>query len=289
MLDAHEDAARRSGARIVHSCGFDSIPSDLGVHFLQRHAEARFGRPCTRVKMRVKAMRGSFSGGTVASMMNIAKTAARDAGTRRLLANPYAICPSGKTPETRQKSVRFAELDRDFGQWAAPFIMASINTRIVHRSNALRDHAYGRDFRYDEAMLTGAGLRGRATAAAIASGLGTFMILAALSPTRWFLQKFVVPKPGEGPGPEAQAKGFYDLRFVGQTDDGRQLRIKVTGDRDPGYGSTAKMLGESIVCLATDVERDSLPGGFWTPATAFGERLIERLKSHAGMTFEVLE
>lgn len=288
MLDAHEDSAKQSGARIVHCCGFDSIPSDLGVYFLEREAEARFGKPCNRVKMRVKAMRGSFSGGTAASMMNIARMAASDAAVRRLLANPYAICPADRTPDIKQAGVRFAEYDADFDEWAAPFVMAGINTRIVHRSNALRGHAYGRDFRYDEAMLAGNGLRGRATAAAIASGLGGFMTLAALPPTRWFLKKFVVPKPGEGPDPEAQAKGFYDLRFAGETGDGQRIKSKVTGDRDPGYGSTAKMLGEAVVCLATETERDRVPGGFWTPATALGNRLIERLTAHAGITFEVL-
>lgn len=289
MLDAHEDRAKQSGARIVHSCGFDSIPSDLGVHFLQREAVSRFGKPCNRIKMRVKAMRGKFSGGTFASMMTTARLAAGDSAVRRVLANPYVICPQDKNPEVKQPGVSFAEFDPDFERWTAPFIMAGVNTRVVHRSNALAGHAYGRDFRYDEAVLAGAGLRGRTAAMAIAAGLGGFVTLTALPPTRWLLQKFVVPKPGEGPSPEAQAKGFYDLRFVGETDDGRKIKVKVTGDRDPGYGSTAKMLGEAIVCLATETGRDRIPGGFWTPATAFGDRLLERLTTHAGMTFEVLE
>jgi short subunit dehydrogenase-like uncharacterized protein len=289
MIEAHEEQARQSGARIVHCCGFDSIPSDLGVYFLQSQALNRFGKHCNTVKMRVKAMRGSFSGGTVASMMNMAKMAASDPAVRRLLANPYVLCPKDRIPEIKQTGVKFSEYDTDFDAWAAPFVMAGINTRVVHRSNALSDHAYGRDFRYDEAMLAGAGLRGRAGAMAIASGLGGFMTLAALPPTRWFLQRFVVPKPGEGPGPEAQAKGFYDLRFVGETTDGQKIKVKVTGDRDPGYGSTAKMLGEAIVCLATETERDRVSGGFWTPATALGTPLVERLTAHAGMTFEILE
>lgn len=289
MIEAHEDDARRSGARIVHCCGFDSIPSDLGVHFLQQQAQARFGKPCNRVKMRVKAMRGAFSGGTAASMMNVTKTASADPAVRRLLADPYAICPRDHSSDVKQPNVRFAEFDPDFGRWTAPFIMAGVNTRIVHRSNALRGHAYGRDFRYDEAILTGGGLRGRLAAMGIASGLGGFLALAILPPTRWFLRKFVLPKPGEGPSPEAQAKGFYDLRFTGETEDGEKIKVKVTGDRDPGYGSTAKLLGEAVVCLATETERDRLPGGFWTPATAFGDRLVERLTAHAGMTFEVSE
>lgn len=286
MLEAHENSAKQSGARIVHCCGFDSIPSDLGVHFLQHQAVNRFGKPCSQVKMRVKAMRGAASGGTVASMMNIAKTAARDPKVRKLLSNPYAICPDN--PGIRQHNVSFAEFDADFDQWAAPFIMAGINTRIVHRSNALAGHAYGGEFRYDEAILAGRGLRGRTSAMGIASGIGGFLALAALPPTRWFLQKFVVPKPGEGPSPEAQAKGFYDLRFVGETGDGQKIKVKVTGDRDPGYGSTAKMLGEAVACLG-ETGRDRIPGGFWTPATALGDRLVERLTAHAGLTFELLD
>jgi short subunit dehydrogenase-like uncharacterized protein len=160
---------------------------------------------------------------------------------------------------------------------------------IVQRSNALSHHAYSRDFRYDEAVTTGKGLRGRLAAMATTAGLGVFMVASALGPTRALLERFVLPKPGEGPSPEAQRRGFFDLRFLGRTDDGRTLRVKVTGDRDPGYGSTAKMLGESAACLALDMPSATLAGGFWTPATAFGERLVSRLQARAGLTFEVID
>jgi len=289
MLDRHEHAAKASGAHIVHCCGFDSIPSDLGVLFLERQALQRFGEPCTRVKMRVRAMRGGFSGGTVASLMNVIKEATADPALRKQLANPYALCPADSVSTTRQPNVSFAEYDPDFEAWAAPFVMSAINTRIVHRTNALLGGAYGGDFTYDEAVLAGRGLKGRLAAGSMGAGLAGFMTLGALPPTRWALGKFVLPGPGEGPTPEQQEKGFFDIRFKGYTRDGRSITTRVTGDRDPGYGSTAKMLGEAAVCLARDVDGAATPGGFWTPATIFGERLIGRLEEHAGLRFEVLE
>jgi short subunit dehydrogenase-like uncharacterized protein len=287
MIRRHEAAAQASGARIVHCCGFDSIPSDMGVHFLQREALRQLGQPCTRVKMRVRAMRGGFSGGTVASLMNVVKEAAADPALRKELANPFSLCPAGYRPKARQPNVKFAEFDADFGAWIAPFVMSAINTRIVQRSNALLEQAYGKDFTYDEAVLTGRGLKGRLAASGMATGLAGFMVAGALPPARWLLERFVLPAPGEGPSPEAQAKGFFDLRFHGTTADGRTLRCKVTGDRDPGYGSTGKMLGQAAACLALDIDKAATPGGFWTPATIFGDRLIERLVADAGLTFEV--
>jgi len=289
MIAAHEKAARRSGARIVHCCGFDSIPSDLGVHFLQGAARERYGEPCIEVKMRVKAARGGFSGGTVASLLNVIKEASADPALRRELADPYSICPEGYAPAVRQPEVRSAQYDADFGAWTAPFIMSAINTRVVQRSNALSKQAYGAEFRYDEAMLTGGGIKGRLAAAAVTAGIAGVMVAGALPPTRWAMERFVLPAPGEGPSAEAQRKGFFDLRFLGRTADGRTLRAKVTGDRDPGYGSTAKMLGQAGVCLALDFAGSGRPGGFWTPATMFGDRLVERLEAHAGITFELLD
>jgi short subunit dehydrogenase-like uncharacterized protein len=288
MAQRYEPTARESGARIVHSCGFDSIPSDLGVYFLQREAMSRLGAPCTRVKMRVKAMRGGLSGGTVASLMNVVKEAAADPVLRKELADPYSLCPAGSAPKVRQPEVRSAQFDADFGAWVAPFVMSAINTRIVQRTNALSRQAYGADFTYDEAMVMGRGLKGRLAAGAMAAGLGGFMLAGAVSPLRAALERFVLPRPGEGPSPEAQRRGFFDIRFVGTTADGRRLRTKVTGDRDPGYGSTAKMLGQAAACLALDVDKAATAGGFWTPATIFGDRLIDRLTARSGLTFEVV-
>jgi short subunit dehydrogenase-like uncharacterized protein len=288
MIAAHNDSARRTGARIVHGCGFDSIPSDLGTWFLQQRARERLGAPCARVKLRVRNARGGLSGGTAASLIN-AMQEAGDPEVRRLMADPYAIAPGGSGGRPRQPEVRFAEYDDDARSWIAPFVMAAINTRTVHRTNALAADAYGTDFVYDEATLTGPGVKGLATAIAMGAGIRGLMLAAALPPSRWLLKKFVLPKPGEGPSPEAQEKGGFDLRLFGIAEDGSVLRAKVTGDRDPGYGSTAKMLGEAAACLALDVPKAALPGGFWTPATALGERLLARLTAHAGLTFEVLD
>lgn len=287
MVETYEDKAKASGARIVHCCGFDSIPSDIGVWFLQEKAEEIFGAPCQDVRMRVKIAKGEFSGGTVASMMNVAKEAAADPKLRKELANPFSICPPEHRSKTRQPSLKGAEFDRDFGVWLAPFVMGAINTRIVHRSNALQNARYGKEFTYDEAMMTGRGTKGRLAAYGITAALGGFFTASAFRPTRWLVEKFV-PKPGEGPSPEAQENGFYDLRFIGKTADGKTIKTKVTGDRDPGYGSTGKMLGEAGMCLAFDVDAGK-QGGFWTPASLLDGKLLERLTSKAGLTFEVLE
>jgi short subunit dehydrogenase-like uncharacterized protein len=165
--------------------------------------------------------------------------------------------------------------------------MAGVNTKVVHRSNALLNYAYGRDFRYDEAMLVGSGPRGRIGAYAIAGALGGFVTMAAIAPARWALTRFLVPAPGEGPSPETQRKGFYDLRFLGLLGDGRTLSTKVTGDADPRYGSTSKMLAEAAYCLALS-RKDRTPGGFWTPTTLLGDSLIDALQAKAGLSFQVI-
>lgn len=287
MIERYEEEAKSSGARIVHCCGFDSIPSDLGVWFLQQQAKETFGTPCKDVRMRVKAAKGGLSGGTVASMINIAKEAGSDPALRKELANPFSICPPEHRSQTRQPSLKTAEYDKTFQAWLAPFVMGAINTRIVHRSNALQNAAYGQEFTYDEAIMTGRGLKGRASAYGMTAALGAFFTASALKPTRWVVEK-LVPKPGEGPSPEEQRTGFFDMRFVGRTEDGKTLITKVTGDRDPGYGSTAKMLGEAGMCLAFDVPADK-PGGFWTPASLLDGNLLKRLTEKAGLTFEVVE
>jgi short subunit dehydrogenase-like uncharacterized protein len=284
MITQHEATAKASGARIVHCCGFDSIPSDLGVFFLQQASMSQYKAPCQRIKMRVRKLRGEFSGGTVASLMNVVKEVTANPKLGKKLANPFLIAPSN--PGTRQPNVKMPEFDKDAGSWIAPFVMAAINTRVVHRSNGLNDWGYGQDFVYDEAMMTGPGIKGRLMATTVAGGLAGFMVGATLPPTRWALERFVVPKPGEGPSPEAQIKGSYDLRFYGQTANGEKLVAKVTGDMDPGYGSTGKMLGEAAACLALDVPGKE--GGFWTPATLLGGDLMGRLQAHAGLSFELV-
>jgi short subunit dehydrogenase-like uncharacterized protein len=288
MIDEHHEQAARTGSRIVHSCGFDSIPSDLGVLFTQKSALELLGESCTQISMRVKAMKGAASGGTVATMLNILEETSADPSLRRILTNPYALAPAGMRTGVRQPNVILPAKDEVSGRWVAPFVMASVNTRIVHRSHALKGRPWGENFLYDEATMTGSGPLGGLKAGVISGGLGGFIGAAAISPVRKALAATVLPKPGEGPSPEAQESGFYDLRFFGETPSGAAIHTRVTGDRDPGYGSTAKMLGESAVALL-ELDPADVPGGFWTPSTAFGESLIERLVEHAGLTFEIID
>ncbi len=287
MIDAHSAAAEASGARIVHACGFDSIPSDLGVWFTQQRAVERFGAPCEQVSMRVAAMKGGASGGTIASMLNLVEEAAADPSLRKLLADPYVLNPPDLRSGPRQTEVVRPMRDEASGQWMAPFVMAAVNTRVVQRSHALLGRPWGNDFRYDEAVLTGEGPLGAAKAGGMVAGMGAFMGLTALGPTRKALTR-VLPKPGDGPSPEAQVAGHFDLRFFGATAGGERLRTRVTGDRDPGYGCTARMLGEAAAALV-GLDHGEVGGGFWTPSTALGDRLVERLEAHAGMRFDVLD
>lgn len=284
MQIAHEDTAKKSGARIVHCCGFDSIPSDLGVHFLQKQAKKKFGQTCNQINMRVVKMKGGASGGTIASIINMVKEAAGDADLRRQLKDPYSICPPDHKFTTRQRSVS-VEHDDAYGAWIGPFIMEDINTRVVHRSNALSGNSYGTDFLYEEAMVTGKGGKGKRKARATAWGTNALMLGLVAPPSRWVLENHILPKPGEGPSETEQLEGEYDLVFMGETKDGEKIRTRVTGDRDPGYGSTAKMLAQSAICMVQDVPK-SKKGGFWTPASLMGDKLITRLKSYAGLTFE---
>lgn len=269
MIDAHEAQARASGARIVFSCGFDSIPFDLGVLLLQTEMKARFGQAAQRVRGRVRKMKGTFSGGTAASLKATLAAAASDPGVMALLRNPFSLTPGFEGP--RQPSGHKPELDEALGLWVAPFVMAAINTRNVHRSNFLLQQAYGADFVYDEMLVTGAGDKGQAIAQAVAQDKS--------------MDSDKGPKPGEGPSREEREAGYYDVLFLGQDSAGHSLRVGVTGDRDPGYGSTSKMISEAAACLLLDSA--ATPGGIWTPASAMGDKLIARLQAHAGLSFKV--
>lgn len=285
MIDAHDSDAKKSGARIVHCCGFDSIPMDIGAWFLQQEAHKRYGTYCDSVLLLVKAMKGGASGGTMASMMNLMREAREDREVARVLARPYSLNPEGEQrgPDTGdQRGVRFED---DARSWTAPFIMASVNTRVVRRSHALLGYPWGADFRYHEAIRTGQGMAGWLRAATITGGLTGLVLLASFGWTRDLLERFVLPKPGTGPDAEARDKGFFNLEQIGRFADGRRIRSRITGDRDPGYGSTSKMLAESAVCLALD-ELDS-EGGVLTPAAAMAAPLIERLTKNAGLAFEI--
>ncbi len=287
MIDAHQAAAESSGARIVHTCGFDSIPSDLGVLFLQNEMMAKHGVPARHVKYRVVEAKGEFSGGTVASLINVMEEAVRDKSLRQLLADPYALNPQGSPTGDDVNDQTGAIYDEDFERWTLPFVMAAINTRVVRRSNALLDQRYGDDFRYDEAMLGPKGMsRLKAKLAAGAMTAGTAAL--AIGPMRAIAKRFL-PKPGEGPSQEVRENGYYEilLRGIHPEDRDKDMVARVTGDMDPGYGSTSKMLAESAVCLAQD--ELGCGGGFWTPASAMGEKLIARLEEHAGLSFDIVE
>lgn len=266
-IDQHDAAARASGARIVFSAGFDSIPFDLGVLMLQKHCVATFGAPAPRVKGRVRAMKGTFSGGTAASLKATMAAAAKDPAVIGYLTNPFSLSADFAGPP--QPAGNKPEYDESLGSWATNFVMAPINTKNVHRTNHLRGHAYGADFVYDEMMLTGPGEQGEAIAKHVAS---TPMMGGADD-----------PKPGEGPTKEERDTGFYDILFVAEYPDGRTARFSVKGDRDPGYGSTSKMISETAIALCA---HDG-PGGVTTPGAALGEQLVDRLQKNAGLTFAV--
>ncbi|MBN9039865.1 MAG: saccharopine dehydrogenase [Rhizobiales bacterium 62-47] len=270
MIDAHHAAAQASGARIVFSCGYDSIPFELGVFFLQDHARKTLGAPVARVKGRVRKMKGTFSGGTAASMKAIFAAAANDPSLLPMLRDPFVLTPGFEGP--KQPPGNKSLFDDDLNMWVAPFVMANINTRNVHRSNFLLGFPYGRDFVYDEMVVAGPKDTGEATAKAIVAANNKMGAQGG-------------PKPGEGPSKEEREAGYFDLLFLGIAPDGRQVRVAVKGDRDPGYGCTAKMIAESAICLVRDAT--DVAGGIWTPGAAFGHRLIKRLADNAGMSFDV--
>lgn len=280
MIDAHHARAVETGARIVPSCGFDSIPSDLGVLLLHEHLAAR-GKRLAEVQYRVLRMKGGPSGGTIASGLD---TAARmlDPTVRRVLADPYGLNPEGVRGSAEERDSLRPRRDPETGRWLAPFFMAMVNTRVVRRTNALLDFPYGRDFRYDETVDVGAGLAGLTRAAATSTGL-TLSGLMALAPVRKLATRFL-PAPGEGPSREQRENGSFEIALLGRSTEGERLRARVGARQDPGYGATSWMLAESALCLA----EDELPrrGGLLTPASCMGMKLVERLRA-AHITFQV--
>ncbi|WP_375291253.1 saccharopine dehydrogenase family protein [Qipengyuania sp.] len=266
MIDRHHELAKASGARICFSSGFDSIPFDLGVLMLQKEARSRFGEPAPRVKGRVRAMEGTFSGGTAASLTATMKAAAKSPSIIKILNNPFGLTPGFEGPD--QPSGLIPHHEDAFGKWAAPFIMATINVKNVHRTNFLGGYPYGKDFRYDEMMLTSPGEAGKAAASAV---------------TELLKNPFGAkpPKPGEGPTPEQRQNGHYDIAFRGEYPDGRALTYGVKGRYDPGYGSTSRMLGETGIALLDCTAE----GGIGTPGSFLGESLVQRLRDHAEIVF----
>tara|TARA_B100001142_G_scaffold26178_2_gene23742 strand:- start:7390 stop:8559 length:1170 start_codon:yes stop_codon:yes gene_type:complete len=269
MINAHKETAEKSGARIVFSCGFDSIPFDLGVYFVQQAVQSKFGKPAQHVRGRVKAMNGEFSGGTIASLGATMATLKEKPELIKVLANPFSLTEGFEGPAQLDDSKVL--LDEKLDMWVAPFVMAPINTKNIHRSNALLDFQYGKDFCYDEMMIGGEGEEGKQIADAMTSA----------NP----MGGDNVPQPGEGPSKESREQGNYDVLFFADI-DGETVEARVTGDMDPGYGSTSKMITESAICLVQDCP--NLKGGIYTPAPAMGEKLIKRLTDKAGLTFDIV-
>jgi short subunit dehydrogenase-like uncharacterized protein len=270
MIDKHEVAAKASGARIVFSCGFDSVPFELGAFYVQEEAKRVFGVPSARVKGRVRDMRGTFSGGTAASGRATFEAVAKDLSLVAILNDPFALTPGFKG--AKQPKGNKPVYEEDMQSWTAPFTMALINTRNVHRSNVLMGFPYGKEFVYDEMVLTGPGEQGEVNAKKVMAANSEKTGPNAL-------------KPGEGPSKEERERGLYDLLCVAVAPDGRQVRASVKGDRDPGYGSTSKIISECAICLLRDAP--DVPAGFWTPGAAMQHKLIKRLTDHAGLTFAV--
>lgn len=282
MIDRYHEEAHKTGARIVHCCGFDSIPSDLGALMVQEAFKERHGKYADEVKMAAAKMSGTFSGGTFASMLNIFEEMKENPALRKILGNPYALNPKGiKGPDkSDQNGIRH---DEHLG-WTGPFIMAAINSRIVRRSHALMGLPWGADFRYSEVMSTGRGFKGFTRAVAFAGGIAAFIGSLAFPLTRPFVVKRL-PSPGEGPSEEARAQGFFETQHVA-VGNGNVVRGRISDNRDPGYGSTSVMLSEAALCLALQGSELQTEGGVLTPASAMGPFLIERLRT-AGLTLEV--
>ena len=292
MIDAHEGKARETGARIVHACGHDSIPSDLGVQFLQEAALAPHGKPCRRVTTRVTRMKGGFSGGTAASFLNAMRLRETDPDFDRLSADPYALCPEGERqgPDGPDRMMPLeVTWDADLQAWAKPYFMGPMNAKVVRRSNAIMGYPYGRDFSYQETALTRGGIGGWWAAMRDTLFGRLFLVAMATRATRGLLERHVLPKSGEGPSKEIRESGSYELIQVGELPDGTILKARIGGQGDPGVRSTTLMLTEAALCLAVDEDKITVGGGFWTPASAMGRLLRDRITTHAGLTFELID
>ncbi len=282
MINRHHEEAIINGSKIVHACGFDSIPSDMGVYFIQKEAKAKRGVLAQKIKMRVAAISGGISGGTYASLNRVLEDAQKDKIIYKILTNPYALNPINEQFGKDKSELKSVIFDKVSQSWIGPFIMASINTKVVRRSNFLSGYTYGKSFRYDEATILGKGFLGRIKGIISAISIGIIMSAKHGSIFKNSLD-LIFPSTGEGPSKKKMEQGFYNLRFYITLYDGSNAFARVTGDMDPGYGSSSKMLAESAVCLAKD--KLSNISGVLTPSAAMGESLLKRLKKNAGLTF----
>jgi len=289
IIDRYHDAAVDAGARIVHSCGFDSVPADLGTLLVQSAAIERYGRPCETVRIFVESGSGTISGGTAASIAAMFDAVASDPLARQTLANPYSLAPPGERDGVDAGASRRPRRDALYGAWTGPSPMADVNERIVRRSNALLAYPWGREFRVSECVPTGSGIGGATKASALAGGLAAFGAAMAVGPLRSALQRWVFPDPGEGPTRAETEDGHFSIRVIGRgtaTDGPFTVEATIGAPWDPGYGATARMVSESAVCLATDDVDSPFSGGVLTPASGIGRPLADRLRA-VGFTVDV--
>lgn len=286
MIDAHHEEAKANKVKIVNCCGFDSIPSDMGVYFLQKNAKEIHGEYCQHIKLRVKAMKGGISGGTYASLSHVLAEAENDPNIMKVISNPYSLNPEEEMSGPDHPDIVSAVYDHDFKSWLVPFIMAGINTRVVRRSHALSSYPYSENFMYDEASLMGDGQLSKFKSKMTSSVMGKFSSMKSGSITKKLADRFL-PKPGEGPNKTQRENGFFKLHLLGKLSNDKILKAQVIGDRDPGYGSTSKMLGESAVCLVKDFKKLPNTYGLLTASTAMGDQLLARLHQNAGVQFNL--
>lgn len=286
-IDKHHEQALNNQVKIVHCCGFDSIPSDMGVYYLQQEAQKRWQTYAHSIKYRLIVAKGAVSGGTVASLDNVALEARQNPEIlQNILLHPYGLNPLKQQEGHDVPDLTEVAYDDDFQAWIAPFVMAIINTKVVRRSHALNGFPYGKDFRYDEATHCGTGIGGKIKARLLS------LVMSALFNSQSLLKKLMkplLPNPGQGPSPKKRENGFFKIMLLGKAPDDKQIKVKITGDRDPGYGSTSKMLAEAAICLAKDENQLPPTYGILTPHTAMGGALLTRLQQNAGLTFTVLK
>ena len=284
IVDTYHQEAKNKKIRIVNSCGFDSIPSDMGVYFIHKNLPD-VNIKLDNISMRLSGFKGSLSGGTYASMNNIITEASKDSLIRKILTNPYGLNPEGQRSGPDKRDLNKVKYDEDSKSWIAPFMMAGINTKIVRRSNALSNYSYGKNFTYDESVMTGDGFKGRIKA--IISVLPLIFLSAKPGSLLKRIFNYFTPKPGQGPNENERENGYYSMRFYIRYNDKSRALVRVTGDRDPGYGSTSKMLAESAICLSKDSLKDTY--GVITPSIAMGDQILDRLQAKAGLTFKFIE
>ena len=283
IIDTYHEKAKSLKIKIVNSCGFDSIPSDMGVYFCQSRYYKENGEYANAINMRVAGTKGGFSGGTYNSLTNVIHEASVNKSVRKILNNPYGLNPVNEQSGPDKKDLRSVIYDKEAKSWIAPFVMAGINTKIVRRSNALFNYKYGKSFLYSEAVLVGDGILGK-----IIGYLSLIPILMVIQKKGSIIKRIVdlfVPKAGQGPSKKQRENGFFNLKFYFNSSRKKYL-AKVTGDMDPGYGSTSKMLAECAICLALDNKLNKNYGVI-TPSVAFEEYILQRLQNNAGIKFSM--